>query len=63
MRNQELVDKRFMQIEAKLKTLKFILSRPSASASEFNKVITETEEIVSDLKALIERDKTPLRNG
>jgi alpha/beta superfamily hydrolase len=63
MRNQELVDKRFTQIEAKLKTLKFILSRPGASAGEFNKVITETEDIVSDLKALIERDKTPLRNG
>ncbi len=63
MRNKELVDKRFMQIESKLKTLKFILSRPGASADEFKKVINDTEEVINDLKSIIERDTTPLRNG
>jgi len=63
MRNQELVDKRFMQIEGKLKNLKFLLTRPETKSSEFKKTIEGTEELVNDLKSILERDSTPLRNG
>lgn len=63
MRNQELVDKRFMQIEGKLKNLKFLLTRPETKSSEFKKTIEDTEELVNDLKSILERDSTPLRNG
>ena len=62
MRNQQLVDKRFDQIEGKIKTLKFLLSRQS-SVNDFKNELNQMEELVNDLKSLVERDSTPLRNG
>ena len=62
MRNKELVDKRFMQIDGKIKTLKFLISRQSTK-EEFSKEITSLQEVVDDLKAIIEREQSPLRNG
>jgi archaellum component FlaC len=62
MRNQELVDKRFDQIEGKIKTLKFLLSRQS-SVQDFKNELNQMEELVDNLKSLIERDSSPLRNG
>jgi hypothetical protein len=62
MRNKELVDKRFMQIDGKIKTLKFLMSRQSTK-EEFSKEITSLQEVVDDLKAIIEREQSPLRNG
>jgi len=62
MRNQELVDKRFDQIEGKIKTLKYLLSRQS-SVQNFKDELNQMEELVDNLKSLIERDSTPLRNG
>ena len=62
MRNQQLVDKRFDQIEGKIKTLKFLLSRQS-SVEDFKNELNQMEELVNDLKSLVERDSTPLRNG
>lgn len=62
MRNQELVDKRFDQIEGKIKTLKYLLSRQS-SVDEFKGELNQMEELVNDLKSLVERDSSPLRNG
>ena len=62
MRNQQLIDKRFDQIEGKIKTLKFLLSRQS-SVNDFKGELNQMEELVSDLKSLVERDLTPLRNG
>jgi len=62
MRNKELVDKRFMQIDGKIKTLKFLMSRQSTK-EEFSKEISSLQEVVDDLKAIIEREQSPLRNG
>ena len=62
MRNKELVDKRFMQIDGKIKTLKFLMSRQSTK-EEFSKEITSLQEVVDDLKDIIEREQSPLRNG
>ena len=62
MRNKELIDKRFMQIEGKLQTLKYQL-RGKSSKEEFGETITKLEETVEDLKSLIERSIDPLRNG
>jgi len=62
MRNQELVDKRFDQIEGKIKTLKYLLSRQS-SVQDFKNELNQMEELVDNLKSLVERDSTPLRNG
>ena len=63
MRNQELIDRRFMQLEAKLKTMNLLLSRPGSTSKQFKDEIKDAEEVIIDLKAIIERDTTPLRNG
>lgn len=62
MRNKELIDKRFMQIDGKLKTLKFLMSRQS-SKEQFMDEIKGLTEVVDDLKSIIDRQSTPLRNG
>ena len=62
MKNEQLVDKRFTQIEGKIKTLDYLLSRQSP-VSEFKKELEGLGEVVADLKAIIERDMSPLRNG
>lgn len=63
MKNQELIDRRFMQLEAKLKTMNLLLSRPGSTSKQFKDEINGAEEVIEDLKAIIERDTTPLRNG
>jgi hypothetical protein len=60
--NQILIDKRFDQIEGKIKILKFLLSR-NTSAKEFEKEIDALGETIDDLKSLVERNLSPLRNG
>lgn len=62
MRNKQLIDKRFEQIDSRIKTLKYLLSRQS-SVQDFNNEIGKLENTIDDLKSLIERDFTPLRNG
>lgn len=62
MRNKELVSRRFDQIEGKIKGLKFLLSRQSP-VNEFKDNLNQLEELVFELKSMIERDSTPLRNG
>tara|TARA_B110000444_G_C18624671_1_gene493844 strand:+ start:530 stop:721 length:192 start_codon:yes stop_codon:yes gene_type:complete len=63
MKNTELIDKRFMQLDAKLKTLNFLISRPDTSREEFKEVINQTGIVLDDLKSLINRNLDPLRNG
>ena len=62
MRNKELVDKRFMQIEGKIKTLKHLMQRQSTQKDFLNE-INNLSEVVDDLKSIIERESSPLRNG
>ena len=60
--NKELIDKRFMQIEGKIKTLKFIVSRKEP-VSRYKEELNNLEEVVNDLKSQIERLQSPMRNG
>ena len=62
MRNPQLIDKRFEQMESKIKILKFLLSRQS-SVKEFKDELKNMEDLLADLKSLIERNLDPLRNG
>jgi cell fate (sporulation/competence/biofilm development) regulator YmcA (YheA/YmcA/DUF963 family) len=62
MRNPQLIDKRFDQMESKIKILKFLLSRQS-SVKEFQDELKNMEDLLADLKSLIERNLDPLRNG
>lgn len=63
MINKELIDKRFMQMDAKLKILNMLLSRPDSSKGEFKEVIDDAGIVLDDLKSLINRNTDPLRNG
>ena len=60
--NKELIDKRFMQIDGKIKTLKFILSR-GESVARFKDELNNLDEIINDLKSQINRIQDPMRNG
>tara|TARA_B100000497_G_scaffold89697_1_gene100008 strand:+ start:1169 stop:1357 length:189 start_codon:yes stop_codon:yes gene_type:complete len=62
MRNTQLIDKRFQQMESRIKVLKFLLSRQS-SVEDFKEELNNMEEILEDLKSLIERGLDPLRKG
>lgn len=63
MKNQELIDRRFMQLEAKLKIMTLLISRPGSTTQDFKDVIKDTGEVLDDLKSLISRNLDPLRNG
>jgi hypothetical protein len=62
MRNKELVDRRFDQIDGKLKTLKFLLGRQS-TAKEFTDEVNGLQDIVDDLRSLVDKDENLLRRG
>ena len=62
MRNKELVDKRMVQIEGKIKTLHHLLNGQS-SANEFKGVLKDLEEVVDNLKSILEREMDPTRYG
>jgi len=51
-----------MQVDGKLKTLKFLMSRNSTK-EEFMNEVKGLGEIIDDLKSIIERELSPLRNG
>lgn len=62
MRNKELVDKRFIQVEGKIKMLKHQLGGQS-SIKDFKETLNDLETIVEDLKSIIEREVNPMRMG
>ena len=59
MKARELVNKRIDQVEGKLKSLNLMVSRGS-NVREFRQEIKNTEEILEDLRAILEREpRTP----
>lgn len=57
MRNKELIDRRFMQIDGKIKNLKFLLSRPHTTSQDFMKELDDLSSVVEELQSLIERNQ------
>ena len=62
MRNKELVDKRIIQIEGKIKTLQHLLNGQSTS-DQFKGVLNDLNEVVESLKSILEREMDPTRYG
>jgi hypothetical protein len=62
MRNKELVDKRIVQIEGKIKTLQHLLNGQSTS-EQFKGVLNDLNEVVESLKSILEREMDPTRYG
>jgi hypothetical protein len=55
MRNRNVIFRRIEQIETKLKTLEFLVKR-GGDTNTFLQEISNTEDILGDLKSIIERE-------
>jgi hypothetical protein len=55
MRNPEIAMQKLEKLEGKLKTMYVMLTRPGTTADHYKQVITESEEIIADLKTMIQR--------
>lgn len=55
MRNRNLISNKLDNLEAKMKTLKFIVSR-GEPVQTFLDVVSQSEELISELQALIDRE-------
>jgi hypothetical protein len=56
MRNRDLVFNKIERIEGSLKTLKVFSTRPNVTVEDIHNIITSTEETLSELKSMIERE-------
>ena len=61
-RNKELIDRRLSQLDGKLKAFRFLLNG-QGDRKQFKDTLTQAENILEDLTAIIERDSSPMRNG
>lgn len=55
MRNPEIAMNKLEKLEGKLKTMYVMLTRPNTTADQYKQIITESEEIIADLKTMIQR--------
>ena len=55
MRNPEIAMNKLEKLEGKLKTMYVMLTRPNTSADDYKKLITESEEIIADIKTMVQR--------
>jgi hypothetical protein len=55
MKNREAIFRRIEQIEGKLKNLNFMCTR-NTNVNDFTKEISNVEEILADLKSMVERE-------
>jgi hypothetical protein len=56
MRNPEIATQKLEKLEGKLKNLQMLLTRPNTTAEQFKYVLNESEEIVDDLKMMVQRE-------
>ncbi len=55
MRNPEIAMNKLEKLEGKLKTMYVMLTRPGATSDQYKQMIAESEEIIADLKTMIQR--------
>lgn len=55
MRNPEIAMQKLEKLEGKLKTMHVMLTRPGTTADHYKQVISESEDIIADLKTMIQR--------
>ena len=55
MRNPEIAMNKLEKLEGKLKTMYVMLTRPNTTADQYKQLITEAEEVIADLKTMIQR--------
>jgi len=55
MRNPDIAMQKLEKLEGKLKTMYVMLTRPGATADQYKQILAESEEIIADLKTMIQR--------
>jgi hypothetical protein len=55
MRNPEIAMNKLEKLEGKLKTMYVMLTRPGVTADQYKQILAESEEIIADLKTMIQR--------
>jgi hypothetical protein len=55
MRNPEIAMNKVEKLEGKLKTMYVMLTRPGTTADQYKQLIAEAEEVIADLKTMIQR--------
>ena len=55
MRNPEIAMNKLEKLEGKLKTMYVMLTRPGVTADQYKQILVESEEIIADLKTMIQR--------
>ena len=55
MRNPEIAMNKVEKLEGKLKTMYVMLTRPNTTTDQYKQLITEAEEVIADLKTMIQR--------
>ena len=55
MRNPEIAMQKLEKLEGKLKTMYVMLTRPGVTADQYKQILAESEEIIADLKTMIQR--------
>ena len=55
MRNPDIAMNKLEKLEGKLKTMYVMLTRPGTTSDQYKQLITEAEEVIADLKTMIQR--------
>ena len=55
MRNPEIAMNKLEKLEGKFKTMYVMLTRPGTTADQYKQLLGESEEIIADLKTMIQR--------
>lgn len=55
MRNPDIAMQKLEKLEGKLKTMYVMLTRPGTTADQYKQMLAESEEIIADLKTMIQR--------
>jgi hypothetical protein len=55
MRNPEIAMQKLEKLEGKLKTMYVMLTRPGTTSDQYKQMIAESEEVIADLKTMIQR--------
>jgi len=55
MRNPDLAMQKLEKLNGKLTTMKVMITRPTTTTDQYQHLITEAEEVVEDLKMMVQR--------
>jgi hypothetical protein len=55
MRNPELAMQKLEKLNGKLTTMKVMITRPTTTTDQYHQLIADAEEIIEDLKIMVQR--------